>query len=128
MKNILPVTKLRCYAALLFCVALTGLKAQELGKIAHVSLKQGSPSDSLSFILAPVDYNAFRNEFVKCASSLQIVDANTPWPPRWYFSYRAESRPKGEFNNVIIDASSQNEQISFFTFIISKTADGKTNY
>lgn len=91
--------------------------AQQLDSIATVGLaaKQHPPSD-LFFLLTASDFTLFRGKTSPYLNSLQIIDANDPWPPIWYMPMRADTSLGLPFAAMIpLNASIQNNQLNFYS-------------
>lgn len=92
--------------------------SQDLHKICPVFLKNGNLSDSLSFVLTTADYNYFRGLPMTYAPAIEIVDADAPWPPRWYALHPTDTATDLTTSGLILlNASIQNDRFLFFTVI-----------
>ena len=90
---------------------------QELNKICPISLKKGT-GDSSSFLLTIADYNYFRGLTVKYAPSIEVIDADQPWPPRWFGLHPCDTASDlTTSDRIMLNASIQNDKLLFFTVI-----------
>lgn len=101
-------------------------QAQQLQKVCPISVKSGSLPDSVSFFMTVADYDFFRGRKMHYAPALEIVDADAPFPPRWYALHPGDTA--ADFTTswmVMIDAAVKDSGFSFFTILNS--ASGKKN-
>ena len=82
LQTFLITVAIACYGA---------ADGQSLSKISPVTLKKGSLSDSLSFVLTTLDNNLYKHKPLLYASGIQIIDADAPWPPRWYALHSSDT-------------------------------------
>lgn len=89
---------------------------QDLRKVCPVILKTGSLTDSLSFVLTTLDNNLYKHKPLKYASSIEIIDADAPWPPRWYALHSSDTSIANKPTMMLmLNASYENERFRFFT-------------
>lgn len=117
--------KLILFILFLLCIAVL-TQAQDLDKIGPITLKQGNPPDSISFILTLTDFNFIKGKKIRFLSSVQIVDADKPWPPRWFVTSPLDSFPgiSSREATPLINASVQNGKTIFYTSIGAKNSSG----
>jgi hypothetical protein len=97
-----------------FNVLIHPLYAQSLESIFPVTSAYCKLPDSVSFVFASTDYNYFLNLPASFTSSLQIIDANEPWPPRWYLPSSFDSLLP--FMALMpINGSVQQNKLSYYT-------------
>lgn len=109
------------------------LQSQDLEYLPPVLNKKQTKDNSVSFLL-----NTMTNSFegihtdIPYVNSVQIVDANQSWPPRWYSAtpvYKSEEFHKDsalnqrQFN-FIIDAKVEGGYLSFFKLVSLCNDDG----
>ncbi len=100
------------------------LNAQSLESIVPVRLTQGHMPDSVSFVFTATDFNYFVDLPATFTSSLEIIDANAPWPPRWFMpaSYNSSLR----FTALMpLNASIQENKLSYYTVFRHYSAEEK---
>ena len=92
--------------------------AQELHKICPISLKSVKPSDTGSFVLTTSDYNAFQGKKIRYAPAMEIIDADEPWPPRWFALHPSDTASDlSTSRSIILNAGVQGDKFLFFTVI-----------
>ena len=103
-------------------------RAQYLDRVAPVSIRQNNlnTADSTSFVLTALDYNFYTGKGSPYDNTIQIIDAVRPWPPRWFVSTPFDVN---QFIHVgeptaLLDASVQNNKLSFFSLIDAKDEKG----
>ena len=104
---------------LLIVICLCGrAHAQELHKICPISIKSPASADSFSFVLTTSDYNAFQGKKIKYAPAIEIIDADEPWPPRWFALHPADtSSDLATSTSIMLNAGNQADKFLFFTVI-----------
>ena len=91
---------------------------QGLDKICPVILQQGNTKADISFVLTTTDYNFARNRPARYENSIQIIDVNQPWPPRWFSAMEPDTTMPFPYGQTVpINASYQNKQFTYFTVI-----------
>ena len=120
------MTLSKLFALLIFAIGIqTTTFSQGLDKICPLYLEQGKPEGSLSFLLTATDYNFFRNKPNQFDNNIQIVDADQPWPPRWFAAMPFDSSLGLPYAALVpLNASYQNQKFSFLSIIKTK---GKNN-
>ncbi len=115
---------MRFFYVLIFCFqfVIHSAIAQQLDSILPVLKSNGALGDSVSFILTASDYNLWRGLPVKYTSSIQIVDAADPWPPRWF----ATAPIDGDIQTIpFINATQQNDKVVFANAISRRYRGGQ---
>jgi hypothetical protein len=104
---------------LLIVICICGIAhAQELHKICPISLKGPIPADSTSFVLTTADYDYFKGMPMKYAPAIEIVDADAPWPPRWFALHVSDTASDlSTSRSIILNAGVQSDKFLFFTVI-----------
>jgi hypothetical protein len=102
------------------------LIAQQLDSIIPITCSQCKLPDSISFILTASDYNLWRGQPVKYASSIQIIDGAKPWPPRWFATAPIDTnlRKSKQHGIPVINAFEQNQEIIFTNAIFKDYGNG----
>ncbi len=76
------------YLPILLSVLWPGLvqrcTAQELCKVCPVTLLSSTPPHGQAFILTTLDDNLYKRKPLSYSSAIEIIDADAPWPPRWF--------------------------------------------
>ena len=97
------------------------MSAQDLDKICPILLEQGKPAGGVSFVLTGSDCNFFRNKPPENENSIQIIDADQPWPPRWFSASVLDTSLGLPYSALIpLNAEYQNQNFSFFSIIKMK--------
>ena len=111
--------KIRIYKIILLfgCCAYGAVFAQQLHKICPVVLKKGNLPDSISFVLTTADFNTFRGRDASYAPAIEIVDADQPWPPRWFALHPSDISSEIGSGFLMLNASCQNDHFMFYTVI-----------
>ena len=101
-------------------------KAQSLESIIPINCTENNLPDTVSFILTATDYHLWLNQPLNYASSMQIVDAGHPWPPRWFTTAPVDvnMREAKEMGLPITNASDQNGKVVFANAIFKKYING----
>ena len=97
---------------------------QELEKVPPVSTKYKCRDTTTSFVLNTLDFHNFGNQgHARYSNTIQIVDADAPWPPRWFSSLaifdndsikRADQSQSASRMNVMMDVRFQNGGLTFY--------------
>ena len=110
---------------IMFLYGFQGLQAQDLVHIPAIT-GTGSKSDSAtSFLLSAQDDSRFEDYIPKSrpyTNSIQIVDADEPWPPRWYTAmpyYSNDQYLQDSANDIkscdfLMDAKMEHGYLSYF--------------
>ena len=112
------------FLSVIFLVLASQVRAfsQGLEKVAPVLLKEGKPASGTSFLLTATDFSFFTQISDSFENSIQIIDADQPWPPRWFSTTAVDTSLGLPYGALIpLNASYQNQQFSFFS--IAKTPD-----
>lgn len=114
-------------SVLLLCGALSGLVCQDLEYLVPVISKNAVNDTNTSLILTTGNDNAgyATQQKIPYTNSLQVIDANQPWPPRWYTAtpvYTAEMFVKDSSMGLsrfdwIVDAEVVNGYLSFYKLL-----------
>lgn len=106
------------------CTIAVSSSAQELCKVAPVRLKQGQGADSVAFILTTLDDNLYKRRPLQYSSAIEIIDADAPWPPRWFALHPSDtgiiSRPT---MMLMMNASMDTTGLHYLT--IAQTSPGR---
>lgn len=119
---------MRFFFGFILCVLFRAqaLNAQQLDSILPVFRLDGSLTDSVSFILTASDYNLWQGQPAKYVSSIQIIDAANPWPPRWFATSPVNSvvGKNNERGRPFINVSEQNGKIVFSSAVFKQFPGG----
>jgi hypothetical protein len=93
----------------------------QLDFIGRVTLQDGHPQGNTSFLLTYSDYHLWIGQPAAYNSSLQIIDADQPWPPRW-FATNPQNGDTGalQWPLPMFNASIQNNKLVFVNGIPAK--------
>jgi hypothetical protein len=113
----------------LLCVLLTRpVRAQILDHVVPISIVKSdlTRSDSTSLVLTAIDYNFYIGQSTPYTSTIQIVDAQKPWPPRWFTSkpFNVNEYTEPGDAGTLLDASVQNDKLTFFSLLDIKSSNG----
>jgi hypothetical protein len=119
---------------LLFCGL--NVSAQDLENIPPVTSDASAKDSQFTFLFNTIDFHKFKNLGPQVyENTIQIVDADTPWPPRWYTSVpmaytdslvRYDSIHQLMRGYLLFDAKPQGDKITFYkqlSVINTKTND-----
>jgi hypothetical protein len=103
-----------------------GVSAQLLQSVIPINCTQNSLPDSFSFLLTATDYHLWAGGPLSYASSMQIIDAGNPWPPRWFTTAPVDvnMRQANETGLPITNAAEQHGEITFANAIFKKYING----
>lgn len=117
------------YLTYAFTTLLTyPLSAQLLDHAVPIGINKNdlATSDTTSFVLTAIDYNFYIGQSTPYVSTIQIVDAQKPWPPRWFTSapFNANEYTDAGDASTLLDASVQNNKLTFFSLLDIKGNNG----
>ena len=114
----------------IFIITLSnvGLYGQALDKICPVLREKGVVSGGSSFILSAADLKVYSHEPTNYKSSIQIIDADKPWPPRWFtYNEYPSTSVAPIFLMVPINGEQQTGKFTFLTFLLPGYTDNQAS-